>query len=323
MSKADSQDTAGRLSAIVANSLDTQAKTQDLARQAYQSRTQFHRLFRTVVEETPAAMRRRLLLERAAYQLAHTGLSVTDVALDANYGSLEAFTRAFRKAFRISPSRYRRMRDPHFHLPSSNKIHFFAPGSSTSPSTQGGIDMDLFDRFAGNDSWHMRRLLEYAGTLTDEQLDRPLPTVVELLPWRESNKTLRQLLENIIFTKEVWTAALSGANMDMNGPPKSQRSPQAMLQRLEKTDAEMHRIFSDVRNRSAWDDTFIDALCEPAETFTFGGVFAHIITFNAHRRLMALDALRQLGLRPEGFGDPMEYEESVAPWNQQVALKTP
>ena len=125
MNKADGQDTASRLSAIVANSLDTPAKTQDLARQAYRSRTQFHRLFRTVVEETPAAMRRRLLLERAAYQLGHTGMSVTDVALDANYGSLEAFTRAFRKAFRSSPSVYRRMRDPHFHLPASNQIHFF------------------------------------------------------------------------------------------------------------------------------------------------------------------------------------------------------
>ena len=183
--------------------------------------------------------------------------------------------------------------------------------------------MDLFDRFAGNDSWHTQRLLEYAGALTEEQLDRPLPTVVELLPWRESNKTLRQLLENIIFTKEVWTAALSGAEMDMNGPPKSQRSPQAMLHRLEKTDAELHRILSDVRNHSSWDDTFVDALCEPAETFTYGGVFAHIMTFNAHRRLMALDALRQLGVQTEGFGDPMEYEESVAPWSQQVALKVP
>jgi hypothetical protein len=53
------------------------------------------------------------------------------------------------------------------------------------------------------------------------------------------------------------------------------------------------------------------------------GVFAHIMTFNAHRRLMALDALRQLGVQTEGFGDPMEYEESVAPWNREVALKTP
>src|ERR1700740_48616 len=319
MNKADGQDTADRLCAIVANSLDTQARTQDLARQAYQSRTQFHRLFRTVVEETPGAMRRRLLLERAAYQLAHTGMSVTDVALDANYGSLEAFTRAFRKAFRTSPSLYRRMRDPHFHLPASNKIHFLALGSST----KGGRDMDLFDRFAGNDSWHTRRLLEYAGSLTEEQLDRPLTTVVEVLPWRESNKTLRQLLENIVFTKEVWTAALSGAAMDVDGASKVKGSPNQMLQRLEKTGVELQRIFSDVRNRSAWDDTFIDALCEPAEVFTFGGVFAHIMTFNAHRRLMALDALRQLAVQTEGFGDPMEYEESVAPWNQQVPLKTP
>src|SRR6185312_10790514 len=272
MNKPDGQDKAGHLSAIVANSLDAPAKTQDLARQAFQSRTQFHRLFRTMIAETPAAMRRRLLLERAAYQLGHTGLSVTDIALDANYNSLEAFTRAFRKAFRTSPSIYRRMRGPHYHLPASNNIHFLAPASATTGSpTKGENDMDLFDRFAGNDSWHTRRLLEYAGTLTDEQLDRQLPTVVELLPWRESNKTLRQLLENIIFTKEVWTAALSG----------------------------------------------------PAETFTFGGVFAHIMTFNAHRRLMALDALRQLGVQTEGFGDPMEYEESVAPWNQPVALKAP
>src|SRR5262249_48808997 len=131
--------------------------------------------------------------------------------LDANYNSLEAFTRAFRRAFRTSPSIYRRMRDPHFHLPTSNKIHFLAPGCLT----EGGKDMDLFDRFAGNDSWHTRRLLEYASTLTEEQLDRPLPTVVELLPWRESNKTLRQLMENIIFTKEVWTAAGNGSKRPM------------------------------------------------------------------------------------------------------------
>src|SRR5215467_16153643 len=202
MNKADGEGTRDHLSAVVANSLDAQARTQDLARQAYQSRTQFYRLFRTMVDETPAAMRRRLLLERAAYQLGHTGMSVTDVALDANYGSLEAFTRAFRRAFRTSPSLYRRMRDLHFHLPASNRIHFLAPGSTAGSTTKGG-DMDLFDRFAGNDSWHTRRLLEYAGTLSDEQLDRSLPTVVELLPWREANKTLRQLLENIIFTKEV------------------------------------------------------------------------------------------------------------------------
>ena len=308
-----------RLTGVVLDSLDGDQTTGDLARLAYQSRTQFHRLLRAIVDETPAAMRRRLRLERAAFQLRHGKSSVTDVALDAYYGSLEAFTRAFRNAFGLSPSIYRRMRVDRIHLPSPNGIHFHAPGSIS----KGAGEMDLYDRFAGNDSWHTRKLLEYASKLTDEQLDRPLPAVVEILPWREATKTLRQLLENIVFTKEVWTAALSGQQMEnINGTPASEQSPKAMLSRLEKTDREFHRIFHDVGQRAAWDDTFVDALCEPAEMFTFGGVFAHIITFNAHRRIMALDALRHLGVKAEGFGDPMEYEQSVAPWEQSSKVKS-
>ena len=307
-----------RLSGVMLGALDGNRKTEDLARLAYQSRTQFHRMFRAVVEETPAAMRRRLLLERAAFQLVHSESPVTEIALNANYGSLEAFTRAFRKAFHTSPSLYRRMRISPIHLPSPNRIHFYAAGSLS----KGANDMDLYDRFAGNDSWHTRKLLEYAAGLTDEQLDRPLNAVVEILPWRESLSTLRGILENIVFTKEVWAAAIAGRDMPtINGTPAAGRSPAAMLTRLNKVDDDLHRMFSDVSQRAAWDDTFVDALCEPAETFTFGGVFAHIMTFNAHRRLMALDALRRLGVKAEGFGDPMEYEQNVAPWNPQVSVK--
>src|SRR5216110_462461 len=195
MNKADSQDTADRLSAIVANSLDTQAKTQDLARQAYQSRTQFHRLFRTVVEETPGVMRRRLLLERAAYQLAHTGMSVTDVALDANYGSLEAFTRAFRKAFRVSPSLYRRMGATYTHLHATNGIHHH---SGKDDMKGVGQSMDLFDIFSGQESWHTRRLLDLAKTLNDEQLDRPLKNQVKVFPWDDPDQSLRQILDRMV-----------------------------------------------------------------------------------------------------------------------------
>jgi AraC-like DNA-binding protein len=250
-----------RLAGVVRDSLDDAATTGDLARRAYQSRTQFYRVFRAIIDETPAAMRRRLALERAAFQLAHTKMSVTDIALDASYGSLEAFTRAFRKAFKTSPSLYRRMGITHAQLPAANEIHFLAAGISDN----GETDMDLFDRFAGNDSWHTRKLLEYATGLTDEQLDKPLDAVVELLPWRESSKTLRQLLENIIFTKEVWAAALAGHDLpNLGGTPAEDRTPAAMLSRLEKTDRELQEIFDRIRKRGAWDDTFVDALCEPA-----------------------------------------------------------
>src|SRR2546430_350844 len=263
MNKADGQDTADRLSEIVANSLDTQAKTQDLARQAYQSRTQFHRLFRTVVEETPAAMRRRLLLERAAYQWAHTGMSVTDISLDANYGSLEAFTRAFRKAFRVSPSLYRRMGATYTHLHATNGIHHH---SGKDDMKGVGQSMDLFDIFSGQESWHTRRLLDLAKTLNDEQLDRPLKNQVKVFPWDDPDQSLRQILDRMVLTKEVWAAALTGGSMPpMDSAPPTDRSPSAMLARLERADAEFHGVLKDVRNRSAWDDTFVDALCEPPE----------------------------------------------------------
>ena len=71
-------------------------------------------------------------------------------------------------------------------------------------------------------------------------------------------------------------------------------------------------MLTEVRDRSAWADTFVDALCEPPETFTFGGMFADVITFNAYRRMLAMDALRWLGAKVEGFGSPIEYVASLA-----------
>ena len=116
-------DEAQRLRGVVLESLDQEQDAKSLARHAYRSRTQFYRVFRAMIEETPVAMRRRLLLERAAWQLSRTQLSVTDIGLNANYGSLEAFTRAFRKAFRVSPSLYRRMGATYTHLHATNGIH--------------------------------------------------------------------------------------------------------------------------------------------------------------------------------------------------------
>jgi AraC-like DNA-binding protein len=96
---------AEKLSQVVLGSLEDDANAAQLARRAYRSRAQFFRVFGALIEETPAAMRRRLLLERAAWQLGRTEQSITEIAFDARYGSLEAFTRAFRRAFWISPSR--------------------------------------------------------------------------------------------------------------------------------------------------------------------------------------------------------------------------
>jgi hypothetical protein len=236
-------------------------------------------------------------------------MPVTEVAFDAGYGSLEAFTRAFHRAFRISPSLYRRMGATWFHLPAPTSVHFCAPASGP----EGGV-MDLFELFAGADSFHIRKLLEHSRALTDSQLDAPLDNQPYVFPWPEPARSLRDLLKRLVQTKEIWTAAMTGGALpDLDNEPPAQGTPDALLARLERADGEFTRILTDVRNRNAWSDTFVDALCDPPETFTFGGTFAHIITFNTYQRLMALDALRRLGVKVEGFGCPTEFESTVAP----------
>ena len=302
-----------RVVEAVVGSLDSGESGRELARRACYSLAQFHRVFRGMLAENPGEMRRRLLLERAAYQLGRTRLSVTEIAFGARYESLEGFTRAFRRAFGYSPSHYRRLGPVSYHLPAKNGIHFYSTGSR-----QRGLDeMDLFDRLAGADSWYTRRLLERAGSLTDEQLDRRLANPPTLFPFCTPDMSLRDLLDRIVSTKEAWTAALTGGPMpeslsDRWDVSVGSRTIAGMVERFEAVDSEFDRILREVRDEGRWDDTFVDALCEPPETFTYGGMFAHVLTFNTHRRLLALDVMRGYGIHDLGYGDPYEYERAVA-----------
>jgi AraC-like DNA-binding protein len=55
------------------------------------------------------------------------------------------------------------------------------------------------------------------------------------------------------------------------------------------------------------DETFVDALCEPAEVFTYGGMIAHVLTFAAHNRTLVVLALKKAGVDDLGWGDPMRW----------------
>ena len=88
--------------------LDEQLSLEDVARVAAYSPYHFHSCFQAMVGETLAAYQRRLRLERAAQFLAYTSRPVLELALQAGYGSQEAFSRAFRNRFCVSPAQYRR-----------------------------------------------------------------------------------------------------------------------------------------------------------------------------------------------------------------------
>ena len=65
-----------------------------------------------------------------------------------------------------------------------------------------------------------------------------------------------------------------------------------------------------VRDRVAWDDAFVDALCEPPQSFTYGGVLSHILSFGAVRREMLASVLDELGATVPA-GDPILWEQRL------------
>lgn len=66
-----------------------------------------HRMFSTVAGETPKQFTSRLRLSRGAAMLLTSGESILAVALSCGFQSHEAFTRAFRRQFGMSPRIYR------------------------------------------------------------------------------------------------------------------------------------------------------------------------------------------------------------------------
>jgi AraC family transcriptional regulator len=94
----------------------------DLAAQAGYSPFHFHRIFAAMTGENPAAFLRRLRLERAATQLLES-VPVCEVAMEAGFGSGDAFSRAFRQAYGILPSDFRKS-VTNAVLPCPNGVHY-------------------------------------------------------------------------------------------------------------------------------------------------------------------------------------------------------
>lgn len=93
----------------IQENLERDLSLAELADVACFSPYHFHRVFRGMVGEPVAEYVRRLRLDQAAISLRHSRRSVTDLALRWGYDSLEAFTRAFRQHFGVSPSQYRNL----------------------------------------------------------------------------------------------------------------------------------------------------------------------------------------------------------------------
>jgi AraC family transcriptional regulator len=279
------------LDALV-ESLETDSSGEEVAARVHVSRFHFDRIVGAALDETPGAFRRRLLLERAAFSLA-AGASVGEASLGASYVSPEAFARAFRRAHGVAPSAFAGSGLP-FRLPAPNGIHFHPPGALLVAGGDRSDTMDLTDRLLEHDLWLTGRLLDAADDLPANALAEPLDV---------EGETLGSMLERLVWSKEMWGAAVDGRPM----PERREGSPECLRKRLGEAGPAFVEIVRDARARGAWDTAFVDATCEPPESFTYGGMAAHVLTWSAHRRHVVLEALQRHGVEVE-YADPLGWE---------------
>jgi len=272
----------------------------EMADDAYSSPFHFSRQLSRIAGEAPVSMRRRVMLERAAWRL-RRGTSVTDAAWEAGYESVEGFGRAFARAFGHPPSTP--VAD-HW-LPAPNGIHFHPPTSLWVHTTEQAMN-PVTEQLVRHDLDDTRYLLEQAKGLSPADLGRPLLPWDDVTSWEGPESTLAEVLDHHIWTKQVWLAAILGE--DVPDRPTSY-DVGSLLDRHDATAPRWLAMMRDIDRRGAWGDRFVDALCEPPESFVLSSVVAHVITYAAHRRQLARQLLRTLGVEVDQ-GDPIEWLRS-------------
>jgi AraC-like DNA-binding protein len=285
---------------VLADSLDDHdMSSTDLAARLYLSRFHADRLIKGAAGEAPGALRRRVLLERAAYRLVTTRASVLDVATEAGYGSHEAFTRAFGRAYGVTPREFR-ARPGRIRLDAPNAVHFHPPGGLRLPGTTEVTSMDLLLRMVEHHVWLTGQMVECAGRLTDAQLDEAIEVSVD-----DDPQTLRSLLSRLVGQLDMWNCAMAARPYDW--AVEDHESVAHLRRRLARVGPVYLANIREVVDDGRLDDTFVDALCEPAEVFTYAGMVAHVLTFAAHGRTLVALALEHHGVHEIGWGDPMRW----------------
>jgi AraC-like DNA-binding protein len=293
-------DTFAAFVDVLATALDDHEATgESLAARMYLSRYHLDRIVSSVAGEPPRKFRRRVLLERAAYRLVTTREPIIDVALEAGYGSHEAFTRAFAKAYGVGPSGWRR-RPSQIRIDAPSEVHFHPPGSLRLPAREQVTSMDLLTRMVEHHIWLVGEMIECASRLEDADLDRQIELSVD-----EDQQTIRSLLSRLVGQMGMWNSALADRAYDWS--IEEHESIDSLRRRLAREGATYLSHVREVGAQGRLDETFVDALCEPAEVFTYGGMIAHVLTFAAHRRTLVVLALDAAGVSDLGWGDPMRW----------------
>jgi AraC family transcriptional regulator len=275
----------------------------DMARSSYASEFHFSREVRRLTGESPAALRRRIMLERAAWRL-HQGESVSAVAADEGWSSAEVFSRAFRRTYGVPPSRAAEVQ---FRQSAPNGLHFHPPQSLWLDSDGDTKEPDVSQLMVAHDVADTAYLIGRATTLSKEQWIEEISPGQVVLEWDGPEPSVGAVLGGIVWAKEVWLATIEGR--DFPGREATQpesNTPDQLASHHADVGKRWSAMISEYSAEGRLGDTIFDALCDPPESFQLYGIVAHVLIYSAHRRQLVRTMLARQGVHTNR-GDPLDW----------------
>ncbi|ADG79491.1 Helix-turn-helix, AraC domain protein OS=Tsukamurella paurometabola (strain ATCC 8368 / DSM/ CCUG 35730 / CIP 100753 / JCM 10117 / KCTC 9821 / NBRC 16120/ NCIMB 702349 / NCTC 13040) OX=521096 GN=Tpau_2893 PE=4 SV=1 [Tsukamurella paurometabola] len=279
-----------------------------MAEGAHSSLHHFARQVRAGAGESPIALRRRVLLERAAWQL-QRGSTVTDAAFAAGYESVEGFIRAFARAYGHSPSQLPATVG-HW-LPSPNGLHFHSPTVLYVADGHEESTGDVLALQVQHDAADTGALLAAVGGLSAEEYRKVRLPGSSPRHWDGPDESLAQVMWHLVHSAEPWLATVAGDPEPRRDPDDD---PDVLRAQHELISPRWLGLIRDIERRGAWGDRVIDALCDPPESFLLSQIVVHELTFSTHRRLLARWMLADAGVgldTPELDPDPIIWHRRV------------
>jgi uncharacterized damage-inducible protein DinB len=151
--------------------------------------------------------------------------------------------------------------------------------------------MELVTTMFDHHVWAVGKMIDLAEDLDDEQLDKPIVLSVEGV---DDDPTIRSLLSRLVGQMAMWNASIESRPYDWE--LERHESLTSMRKRLDEDGERFKQRAAELVEDGRLDETFVNAECDPPETFSYGSVLAHVITFAAHRRTLVTGALMSAGV---------------------------